>query len=693
MHKKIDYFKYIEAGFSVVYTDKGKKYPQIDWSRFQYTKATEKECAAWSNNEDLGIALVCGQISQIVGIDIDTDDENILALCPASPCIKRGKKGETRFFRWNEQAKSCKRHDLKIEILSDRTISVLPPTIHPDTLLPYSWTGLVALPSHIDELPEFPGVGFIKNIESLFHGEKTKDIGRNNRLVEIASGMIFDSGKSIEEIAEKLLQFDVNIHKDNALFYDEKENKRGATGYENALRFATSVEKSIKKTGRVSIEIEDDEPTPIEKVQLKQFPELNGNLKIISDWIAARSWDPVKPFCDIAAIQLICVFLLGRTKFQGRWPTLNVLLMGDTGLGKEAPQRFIRSVLTSPQFLHYNLNGLAKLVSDVAYSIDFPEQRFRWDCFDEFSAPMREMSKGSNSPVHGAALMLVKIFSINGGFFPGTKAVTRGEKTGRCFAPAVCTMAAIQPDVFVQNVNYEMLANGLLTRFLCVYANEKTTSKKRPKDMNDLYEITDFLKHFFPMSAPIGDGPTLELQRPNPIEINLCSTIAPSKEDSLDGYVEVIRQKCNQRVDDISKSTIYRMMYSRAFEMICILVQPLAWSDLSVQDSYSDKKITVIKKHLDDAMGFVFASIENALLVTGGLSSNQANKVAEEILVFINQLRETGKVTPEKNFIGFKKFYNRFKDTDLKLLNEALTLLDLRGVLTKVTHERKICLK
>ena len=135
-------------------------------------------------------------------------------------------------------------------------------------------------------------------------------------------------------------------------------------------------------------------------------------------------------------------------------------------------------------------------MSDVSYSIDFPEQRFRWDCFDEFSAPMREMNKSSNALAHGAALMLVKIFSINGGFFPGTKAVTRGEKTGRCFGPAVCTMAAVQPDVFAENASYEMFANGFLTRFLCVYANEKTASKKRPKDMNDLHEVEDFLSHF-----------------------------------------------------------------------------------------------------------------------------------------------------------------------------------------------------
>ncbi|MGE0602214.1 MAG: bifunctional DNA primase/polymerase [Xanthobacteraceae bacterium] len=175
--------KLVERGYSAIPIMPGTKRPghmrggewigMDDW-RDKYTKRlpTQFEIDIWSRTE-AGVCVVCGPASHgLVGIDIDTDDEKIIAafdeILPATPVAKRGQKGETRFYLAPEIAasKSYNLHDPKFitasnpngryrvcDIIGPGRQTVLPPTIHPDTHEPYRWIGAALEDFDPDDLP------------------------------------------------------------------------------------------------------------------------------------------------------------------------------------------------------------------------------------------------------------------------------------------------------------------------------------------------------------------------------------------------------------------------------------------------------------------------------------------------------------------------------------------------------------
>jgi hypothetical protein len=164
----------VERGYSAISIMPGTKRPgelrgafwvgKSDWRKIYTDRLpTPFEIECWSES-DAGVGVVCGPASRnLVGIDIDTDDERIktaiLSVLPGTALIKRGAKGATHFYRgalesspsWNvDKQRVC-------DIIGPGRQTLLPPTIHPDTSKPYTWIGGVALedtdPADIPELP------------------------------------------------------------------------------------------------------------------------------------------------------------------------------------------------------------------------------------------------------------------------------------------------------------------------------------------------------------------------------------------------------------------------------------------------------------------------------------------------------------------------------------------------------------
>lgn len=175
----------VERGYAAIPIMPGTKRPgelrrgewvgKSNW-REEYTRRLPSrfETQIWSSS-DAGVCVVCGPASKnLVGVDIDTDDEKIraalLRVLPPTSVIKRGQKGETRFYlgthveplekggtlspSWNIGTGAGSR---VCDIIGPGRQTVLPPTIHPDTKEPYRWVGAEALedidPSELNELP------------------------------------------------------------------------------------------------------------------------------------------------------------------------------------------------------------------------------------------------------------------------------------------------------------------------------------------------------------------------------------------------------------------------------------------------------------------------------------------------------------------------------------------------------------
>jgi hypothetical protein len=104
---------------------------------------------------DSNLGVRCGDTHPdgtcLLAIDVDVDDAELFrcvehAIGDKTVPVKRGKKGGTYFVRLDYEQKSCKIQLVRdgkkvnaIDVLCKGAQTVVPPSVHPDTSLPYRW--------------------------------------------------------------------------------------------------------------------------------------------------------------------------------------------------------------------------------------------------------------------------------------------------------------------------------------------------------------------------------------------------------------------------------------------------------------------------------------------------------------------------------------------------------------------------
>src|ERR1019366_1573370 len=178
----------------------------------------------------------CGPASGVMWLDIDSDNLEVLRLCPTSPVRKKGKTGESRAFRYNPEitlktigSKGRGGEKNFIEILSVGRYNVLPYSIHPETKMPYQYLTLDCFPDFpVKDLPlltleslrpvmEFYSeavsgplnYSLVAPLEVLTNTDRDRESphGAHNQLRQVAAALIF-KGSSIDEAVEELLRVD-----------------------------------------------------------------------------------------------------------------------------------------------------------------------------------------------------------------------------------------------------------------------------------------------------------------------------------------------------------------------------------------------------------------------------------------------------------------------------------------------------
>ncbi|MEW6539142.1 MAG: AAA family ATPase [Pseudomonadota bacterium] len=123
------------------------------WQKFRDETLSGIELKVALAAPGANIGIVCGtQVGKdlhVVVLDFDATDPDalqaLLAVAPASPMVKRGQKGESRFYLAPKTRKT-RSYDgpdgRLLDVLTgfDTRQTVVPPSIHPDTRQPYSWT-------------------------------------------------------------------------------------------------------------------------------------------------------------------------------------------------------------------------------------------------------------------------------------------------------------------------------------------------------------------------------------------------------------------------------------------------------------------------------------------------------------------------------------------------------------------------
>lgn len=125
--------------------------PAVKWG--QYNDKLPDDISGWNKFDE--IAVVLGRISDIVALDIDTDDAAIIKsiedFVGVSPVKKIGSKGFTAFYRYNDE--KTKSWGGVVEILSNKHLTTIPPSKHREKDLHYTWQGQELIGADLPYLP------------------------------------------------------------------------------------------------------------------------------------------------------------------------------------------------------------------------------------------------------------------------------------------------------------------------------------------------------------------------------------------------------------------------------------------------------------------------------------------------------------------------------------------------------------
>lgn len=168
--------KLIDAGYAAIPIMPGTKRPgsmsfgnwygRSDWNVYCDRMPSHHEYNIWNRWPDAGVCIAIDHRLKV--IDIDTDDAAlmtaVLSVLPDSPVKKRGNKGFSAFYRGSNaivntpfSIATATKPLRVVDLLAHGRQTVLPPTVHPESLKPYEWVTsdtLVDTPLH--QLPLLP---------------------------------------------------------------------------------------------------------------------------------------------------------------------------------------------------------------------------------------------------------------------------------------------------------------------------------------------------------------------------------------------------------------------------------------------------------------------------------------------------------------------------------------------------------
>lgn len=497
-------FEYFEKDLFVIPLN--GKIPLVkNWSFFSKQKPSELLLDSWCNKyPKANIGLLTGKLSGVIAIDIDKDSAK--KLVPQSPVVKKGKKGETRFFKYNGEA-NFKRHDLGIELLSTGNQTAIPPSVHPETKEPYIWTSVETLLSiDIEDLPIltkefFDTVGQVETI-------KGDTLGRHNTLIEICGAMV-GRGEDATTIISELQQYDLENH-NPPYFTDESEPHKGK-GYQAALSMYMSVVKTSTQKGEFfeprKLEIALSESEVEEKIQKEineaneklkvEFPEPRGYVKKLTDEILARSHKPRPKFALMSALATIGCLISNKFALGDTAPNLYCLFVAESGEGKDAPLKAGKELFIEAGLLH--LIGLEQYRGDKSIIKRFESQRERMDVVDEASKFLRA---GRSSNVFMAAIpeTLTEVWNSGTKLFLGMSTASEGN-SGATFNPCLTLLTATTPNSFSETFSSSLMMQGFGGRLNFVF-DDARVKLREPKfgRMDD--DLDMFFTHWGNMEIP-----------------------------------------------------------------------------------------------------------------------------------------------------------------------------------------------
>lgn len=492
---------YQQSGYSVIPGKYGSKMPAIkNWTEYCFRYPTTDEVMSWTRNfSETNLDMALGKVSGVVALDIDCIDQRILdvimPLMPESPVVKRGSKGETRFFRFSgEQTESLKFNgEMVVEILSTNKKTTLPPSRHPNGLN-YIWTSDdTLLTIDRETLPMLPPALFAhlgSVLKSKFPDmiqEKFGKIfsGRNDELSSLCGKLIKD-GTPIGMAVNELIEFDAKTS-EPPLFTDANEF-RHTEPITNALLFYSNHLSTINnrhyrdsnayelpimprnESAKIQVEAPKKQKRSVNDI-MSLAPTV---LRTLHTTLLNNSWIKQPDLALGAVLTLVSSLTSRKVVFQGMSPNLYVLNISPSGSGKDKPQSFVKEILIDMRA--DSLLGAGDYVSDASLMDGLANKPIRLDIMDEAGGILRTVNSGSSEYGGKMADILAELYTSSNTKYLGRQ-TAEGNK-GTCYRPNVNILASTTPVGFSEGVSRKAIEKGLMGRFLIFLGDPEAEAER-----------------------------------------------------------------------------------------------------------------------------------------------------------------------------------------------------------------------
>ena len=638
--------KYFDRGFFPVPLI-GKNPVMKDWQKKETYKNFDSILKTKGN---CNIGVLLGSDCGIIALDIDKEES--LKDAPLSPVRKKGKKGETRFFKYNGEL-SKKRHDLGFEILSTGNQTVLPPSIHPENLKAYQWvTHDTLLDFDIADLPTIPQefidkINGQKERSSIDQSDGTRcNHGSHTKLSEMVVAALHNND-DFGTILKTLIDFDEDINQEVSYFLCTSRKWATLDKNTNALSFILeAAQRNIRKGAITKVNSEKIEINLVDKVEIvrRPLPCLRGIGHEMFQHAYDASYVARSHFTFPAVISIASILMGNKIKFQGIHPNIYCLLAGGSGSGKSSAMDFIKEFLQESD-LDQKLLGDGSPSGDTALMQNLPIQRERIDILDEGDSLFLTINS-ANAYGKKVADVYASLFTSSGKYFAGKNSSAfkgKGNEMGNiggCFSPYVNLIMGITFKAFEQSVTESVVDKGFGARILYFADNEKKRKKTAkikpiPKKFIDLAKLWSSLEKV--------EAKTMNLANPYAKKFEI-------KEAIISEANQVILDKYLAELDERSFNEPQESKITALLERAGEYLKKMALIDAFLtQPNTTDLEIT--KCSLDWAMDFINVHLHNAkLFIDGHINQGLYNDKINKIYNYISFKKGVSKMTLSNNF-------------------------------------------
>jgi hypothetical protein len=509
--------KFLDARLCVIPLKDGL--PQVEWSK--YFEKLPDSVDGWEKWNEY--ALVCGNPSNIIALDIDIDDTaRIYTLAGETPVRKRGSKGFTAFYRYNgEKSQNWKSTSGEVicEILSDKRLTTIPPSPHRKTKKPYEWIGEGLIGA---DLP-FISDDFIQLMDTKFPKRKPFSVEPPKAFNDHADIALADIENILSYISpdcarDEWVQIGMALRDefgDAACHiwhnWSGKSSKYNHNAAQSAWRSFTHDGVTIgtliyyaKRGGWVK---EYERPARIkkEKKQEKREVVIGGIVGDIANWITSTALRPQPKLSLAAALSFMGALKGHRVQSSMREARTNLLVLSlaPTGGGKDHPQAAIQKLI---KYCGLDSMIMGRPTSGTAMLTGLHKcGSIAWLKVDEMGRYLANAT-GKQAQSHQREIVdyMIELYSCANRKFYGRQYANEKENPQIIIdQPHFCCLGSTVEEKLRESCKSGEVIDGFLNRWLVFNSKERPAKDFKTKSFDPPIELVDKITkwlNYFPIT-------------------------------------------------------------------------------------------------------------------------------------------------------------------------------------------------